>query len=157
MKIYNFSPMKDINVPYFICQWLWGWWVCRSGFHPNSASRGSVFLSSKISFPINGLLGLWVGGWSEVGEGVDGGQQGGAKPIWTFPHYKVSVRCLIVRWGASFFKWAGVGSPTKTSVRLKNAAIIEIVVLVLWGQLLTIVLNNNNTTKQWQYFTGQRW
>ena len=30
------------------------------------------------------------GGWCEVGEGGDGGQQqGGAKPIWTFPHYKV--------------------------------------------------------------------
>ena len=29
-----------------------------------------------------------LGGWSEGGEGVEGGQ-GGAKPIWTFPHYKV--------------------------------------------------------------------
>ena len=51
-----------------------------------------------------------VGGWCD--EGVDGGQ-GGAKPIWTFPHYKVSRRCLSMRWRplrAAFFKWALVGS-----------------------------------------------
>ena len=52
-----------------------------------------IFLNQ---FSYLGLLGLCVGGWSEVGEGVDGGQQGGAKPIWTFPHYKVSARLSVI-------------------------------------------------------------
>ena len=30
---------------------------------------------------------LIIGGWCD--EGGEGGGQGGAKPIWTFPHYKV--------------------------------------------------------------------
>ena len=85
--------------------------MCWSRFHPNSSSRGSVLID-QIIFPVSDSslfirlfsyiklfsrgqfsqmsddqdYELIIGGWCD--EGGEGGQ-GGAKPIWTFPHYKV--------------------------------------------------------------------
>ena len=53
---------------------------------------------------------LIIGGWCD--EGGEGGGHGGAKPIWTFPHYKVGA---VSHCEVKIFKWALVG----TSAHLK--------------------------------------
>ena len=56
---------------------------------------------------------LIIGGWCD--EGGEGGQ-GGAKPIWTFPHYKVGA---VSHCEVKIFKWALVGTYIPTSAHLK--------------------------------------